>query len=282
MLIVDSQIHLWQNGRMSSHHRQVDTYSIEDALAEMASAGVDCAVIHPPSSLGEAVNVYAEEAVRRHPEKFCILGHMDLERLSRGERESIVAHWRERTGMLGLRFTFNQPHQQAWWSDGSLDWFWSACEKADLRVGLLASGAHMAALGKIAAQHPGLKLHIDHIGRGGGGKGIVDDAVFADLPQMLALAKLPNVAVKLSGAPSYSSDAYPYKNIHGYLRQIIEAFGPDRCFWGTDITRMPCSYRQCVTMYTEEMPWLKGRDLERVMGGAVVDWLGWKRPVGAG
>ena len=78
-----------------------------------------------------------------------------------------------------------------------------------------------------------------------------------------------------------SSQPYPYKNIHGYLRQIIEAFGPDRCFWGTDITRMPCSYRQCVTMFTEEMPWLKGRDLERVMGGAVVDWLGWKRPAAA-
>jgi len=26
------------------------------------------------------------------------------------------------------------------------------------------------------------------------------------------------------------------------------------------------------------LPWLKGRDLERVMGGAIVDWLGWKRP----
>ena len=82
----------------------------------------------------------------------------------------------------------------------------------------------------------------------------------------------------MSGAPSYSSQPYPYKNIHGYLRQIFEAFGPERCFWGTDITRMPCSYRQCVTMFTEELPWLKGRDLERVMGGAVVDWLGWKRP----
>jgi hypothetical protein len=29
-------------------------------------------------------------------------------------------------------------------------------------------------------------------------------------------------------------------------------------------------------MFTEEMPWLKGRDLELVMGGAVCDWLGWK------
>lgn len=275
MLIVDSQIHVWQNGRMSAHHRQVDTYSIEDAVAEMKSAGVDCAVIHPPSSLGEAVNVYAEEAVRRHPEKFCILGHMDL--LS-PDREQIVANWRKRTGMLGFRFTFNQLNQQAWWTDGSLDWFWAACEKQDLRVGLLASGSNMAALGKIAVRYPGLKLHIDHIGRGGGGKGVVDDAVFADLGNMLALARQPNVAVKLSGAPSYSSAPYPYRNIHGYLQQIIDAFGPERCFWGTDITRMPCSYRQCVTMFTEEMPWLKGRDLELVMGGAVVNWLGWKRP----
>jgi predicted TIM-barrel fold metal-dependent hydrolase len=124
-------------------------------------------------------------------------------------------------------------------------------------------------------------MHIDHIGRGGGRADKKDDAAYADLDEMLALAKLPNVGVKLSGAPSTSSEQYPYRNIHKYLQRIIEAFGPDRCFWGTDITRMPISYRQCVTMFTEEMPWLKGRDLERVMGGAVVDWLGWKRPATA-
>ena len=278
MLIVDSQIHIWENGKMSPHHRQVPTYSIDDALAEMATAGVDCAVIHPPSSLGEGPNALAVEAVRRHPDKFCILGHFDLQS---PDRENIVAHWRERPGMLGFRYTFNEPHQQSWWTDGSLEWFWAACEKADLRVGLLASGKNIAAFGKIAEKHPRLKMHIDHIGRGGGRAGLKDDAAYADLGEMLALAKLPNVAVKISGAPSTSTASYPYKNIHKYLQQIIETFGPDRCFWGTDITRMPISYRQCVTMFTEEMPWLKGRDLERVMGGAVVDWLGWKRPASA-
>jgi len=96
---------------------------------------------------------------------------------------------------------------------------------------------------------------------------------------MLALAKYPNVAVKLSGAPSYSSEPYPYRNIHKYIRQIVDAFGSHRCFWGTDITRMPCSYRQCVTMFTEELPWLQGRDKELVMGDAICDWLGWERPV---
>ena len=276
MLIVDSQIHLWQNGKMSGHHRQIPTYSADDALAEMAAAGVDCAVIHPPSALGEPVNVLAVEAVRRHPDKFCILGHFYL---TSPDREKIVARWRERPGMLGFRFTFNQPHQKAWWTDGSLDWFWKSCETAGLPVGLLAGG-QMPALAKIAERHPRLKLHIDHLGRHGGGTGVTDDAAFADLKDTLAMAKYPNVAIKMSGAPSYSSQPYPYKNIHGYLRQIFEAFGPDRSFWGTDITRMPCSYRQCVTMFTEELSWLKGRDLERVMGGAVVDWLGWKRPGG--
>ena len=78
MLIVDSQIHLWQNGKMSAHHRQASSYLVEEALAEMATAGVDCAVIHPPSALGEASNALAVEAVQKHPEKFCILGHFNL------------------------------------------------------------------------------------------------------------------------------------------------------------------------------------------------------------
>jgi predicted TIM-barrel fold metal-dependent hydrolase len=279
MLIVDSQIHIWENGKMSPHHRQQATYGIDDALAEMASAGVDAAVIHPPGSLGEAVNELAIKAVRLHADKFCILGHFDL---ARPDREEVVAHWRERSpGMLGFRYSFGDAHQKTWLTDGSLDWFWPACEKAGLRVGLLVSGPTIPVFGKIAERHPGLKMHIDHIGRGGGRADLKDDAAYADLGEMLKLARLPNVAVKLSGAPSTSSQSYPYKNIHKYLQQIVEAFGPDRCFWGTDITRMPITYRQCVTMFTEEMSWLKGRDLERVMGGAVVDWLGWKRPASA-
>jgi len=275
MLIVDSQIHLWKNGKMAAQHRQVPNFLAEEALAEMAEGGVDCAVIHPPSAFGEAANELAVEAVRKYPDKFCILGHFDLKS---PDREKIVARWRERPGMLGFRYTFMQPHEKTWWTDGTLDWFWRACEKERLVVGLLATGENIKALGKIAERHPGLKLHIDHIGRGGGRAEKKDDAAYADLADMLALARLPNVGVKLSGAPSTSTQPYPYKNIHDYLKRIVDAFSPDRCFWGTDITRMPCSYRQCVTMFTEEMSWLKGRDLERVMGSAFVDWLGWKRP----
>jgi len=186
----------------------------------------------------------------------------------------MVDTWKQQPGMLGFRFTFNQPHQQSWWSDGTVDWLWAAAERAGLPIGLLAAG-HFADVARIAERHPGLRLLIDHMGRSGGAK---DDAAFADLGDMLALARLPNVAVKLSGAPSYSSGAYPWRNIHGHIQRIYDAFGPDRSFWGTDITRMPCSYRQCVTMFTEELPLLTGADKDLVMGRALCAWIGWKLP----
>ena len=90
------------------------------------------------------------------------------------------------------------------------------------------------------------------------------------------MARLPNVAIKATGAPHYSTQGYPFRNIQDGLHRIFDAFGPKRFFWGTDITRMPCSYRQCVTFFTEELPWLRGADLEDVMGRGLCDWIGWK------
>jgi predicted TIM-barrel fold metal-dependent hydrolase len=276
MLIVDSQIHLWRDAKMSASHRQIPTYSAEDALAEMKTGGVDCAVLHPPTNLGEPSNELALEAVRRHPDRFCVLGHFDL---TSPDREAIVARWRERPGMLGFRFTLTQAHDRHWWTDGSLDWFWKAAEKAGQVVGLRAFGPLVKVFGQIAERHPGLRMHIDHIGRGGGRTEAKDAAAYADLDDMLALARLPNVGIKLSAAPLSSTESYPYRNIHDHIHRVVDAFGPARCFWGSDISQMPCSYRQCVTMFTEEMPWLKGPDLEQVMGLAFVSWLGWKRKI---
>jgi predicted TIM-barrel fold metal-dependent hydrolase len=271
MLIVDSQVHIWGSGLPTNRaHRQITSYSKDDLLKEMDAAGVNAAVIHPPGWDPNANNV-AIEAARQHPDRLSILGNFPLDR---PESRTLLDGWKQQPGMLGLRFTFNQPHQQTWLTDGTLNWLWPAAERTGVPIGL-AAGNFLPAIGDIAAQHPGLKLHIDHLGRTGGAK---DAEGFANLPQLLALAKYPNVGVKASGAPSYSSQPYPYRNIHTYIEQIYDAFGPERMFWGTDITRMPCSWRQCVTMFTEELPWLSGRDQELVMGRAFCTWLDWKLP----
>ena len=101
------------------------------------------------------------------------------------------------------------------------------------------------------------------------------DAAYRNLPQLLALANHPNVAVKATGQAGYALDPYPFYSIHDALHRVFDAFGPRRMFWGTDITRIHCTWRQCVTLFTEELPWLKGADLELVMGQAFCDWIGW-------
>lgn len=270
MLIVDSQIHIWSSGTPTRIHRQISSYSADDALKEMDEAGVDAAVIHPPGWDPNCTAV-AIEAARQHPDRFAILGAFPLDR---PESKSLLDNWKSQPGMLGLRFAFLQPNQIAWLKDGTAEWLWPAAERAGLPLAMLTASDELPGLvRRIAERHPGLRLLVDHMGRVSGPK---DDAAFANLPDLLALAKFPNVAVKASGAPSYSTEPYPYRNIHKYVRQIFDAFGPERTFWGTDITRMPCSYRQCVTMFTEEFPWLKGRDQELVMGRGVCDWIGWK------
>jgi len=268
MLIVDAQVHIWESGTPVGVHRQTSRYDKDDLLKEMDQGGVDAAVIHPPSWDPRA-NEVAVEAARAHPNRLSILGFFDV---SKPENRLLVDTWKQQPGMLGLRFAFLQKGSENWLTDGTMDWLWPAAERAGLPIALLVPN-HLPLVGEIALRHPGLRLLIDHMARK---RHSQDDESFANLDELLALAGHPNIAVKATGAPSYSSEPYPYRNIHKHLRRIFDSFGPDRMFWGTDITRMPCSWRQCVTMFTQELPWLKGSDLERVMGRALCDWIGWR------
>jgi predicted TIM-barrel fold metal-dependent hydrolase len=271
--IVDAQVHIWSGGKPGNlRHRQVPAFTKDELLAEMKEAGVDAAVIHPPTSWDPNANALAIEAARQHPDRFAILGNFPLDR---PESRALIDGWTKQPGMLGLRFTFLQEHMKAWPTDGTIDWLWPAAERAGLPVALLAAN-FFPTVAQVAERHPRLKLIVDHLGRRSPAE--TGEAAWDNLPQMLALAKHPNVAIKATGAPSYSGEAYPFRNVHDKLKRIFDAFGPARMFWGTDITRMPCSWRQCVTMYTEELPWLAGRDRELVMGDAVCAWLGWKLP----
>ena len=273
MQIVDAQIHLWSAGLPSNMaHRQVTSFTAAEAIAMMDAAGVDAAVIHPPGwDPGSAELAF--DAVRTYPGRFAIMGDLPLDDPASRER---IAHWRDQPGMLGLRYLFIDDPARQWLRDGPLDWLWAAAEDAGVPIAVLATGS-FDAIGAIARRHPGLRLTIDHLGGLGGNTVLKDAAAMTHMPDLLALARLPNVAVKATGAPGYSAEAYPYPVMQTYLRQIFDAFGPERMFWGTDITKMPCSWHQCVTMFTEELDWLGPEDQRLVMGQAICRWWGWDR-----
>jgi predicted TIM-barrel fold metal-dependent hydrolase len=275
MQIVDAQIHLWGSGLPSNMaHRQVTAFTTEEAVGLMDTGGVDAAVIHPPG-WDPGADEMAFAAVRNYPGRFAIMGALPLEQPASRE---LVASWRSQPGMLGLRYGFLREPMRSWLEDNTLEWLWDAAERAGVPIAMLATDS-LLAIGHIAERHPGLRLTIDHLGGKGGNTTLKDAAAMTHMPELLALAKHPNVAVKATGAPGYSREAYPFPAMHLFLRQIYDAFGPQRMFWGTDITKMPCSWRQCVTMFTEELPWLSEQDKTLIMGQAICAWWGWDRPV---
>jgi hypothetical protein len=72
-----------------------------------------------------------------------------------------------------------------------------------------------------------------------------------------------------------STHSHPFVDVGEYLERLYDVYGPDRLFWGTDFTRMRISLRECIRMFTEHLPWLRGNDLDRVMGCGLCDWIGW-------
>jgi predicted TIM-barrel fold metal-dependent hydrolase len=270
MKIIDAQVHIWTDAVVppSGLHRKVKSFTAEDCLEEMDAAGVDAALIHPPFSWDPNSNAYAIETAKKHPIRFAVMGQFPPDQ---PENRKLVEGWRNQPGMMGLRWALLTEDQQRWLHDGSLEWLWPVAEKEGLPIAMMG-GLFLAKFRDIAERHPNLKMIVDHCGLNRHGR---DTEAFIHLDELTALAKLPNVAVKATGAPHYSTQAYPFRNIQDGLHRIYDAFGPKRFFWGTDITRMPCSYRQCVTFFTEELPWLKGNDLEDVMGRGLCAWIDW-------
>jgi predicted TIM-barrel fold metal-dependent hydrolase len=268
--IIDAQVHIWSQTIKppTGTHRKVPSVTAEEMLKEMDEAGVDAALIHPPTSWDPTSNALATEAAGKYPDRFAVMGQFPP---GDPENRRLIRGWRRQPGMMGLRWALLYPDEQKMLHEGTLDWIWPAAEKAGLPIAMMG-GLFLPQFRKIAEDHPGLRLIIDHCGLLRLEK---DEAAFGNLGELVKLAALPNVAIKATGAPGYSTRPYPFGNLHDGLRRIFDAFGPDRFFWGTDITRMPCSYRQCVTFFTEELPWLKGQDLEKVMGRGLCRWIGW-------
>ena len=275
--IVDAQVHLWKaNGpdypwNPGAKPQLQEPFTVERVIPLMDEAGVDRVVIVPPA-LNE-VNSYALEAVRRYPGRFAVMGRIPLQD---PKSAALLPGWKNQPGMLGVRLTFNTPETLAWLSDGTADWFWPAAEKAGLAVMFLAVG-EVPRFARIAERHPQLTLVIDHMGLNSSSRTNRITEIPAAIDQAIALAKYPNVSIKLSGALGNSLEPYPFRDMTVYLQRVFDAYGPQRCHWATDITNSfaKASYRQRVTHFTGELSFLSESDKDWVMGRAIRERLKW-------
>jgi predicted TIM-barrel fold metal-dependent hydrolase len=274
-LIVDAQIHMWKANTperpwVPGARPQIpEPMTIERVVSMIDEAGVDRVVIVPPTLEGERLD-YAQEAVKRYPGRFAIMGRVNLNDSKNAAR---LPTWRDQPGVLGIRLNIT-GEQTKWLTDGTADWFWPVAEKAGIPTMFLTRGETLR-FGPIAERHPGLPLIIDHMGVSS--EAAKEKPIAALIADSAALAKYPNVSVKLSAGPLFSKENYPFRDVAPHIETLFDAYGPQRCHWGTDVTNSfaKATYKQRVTHFTEELPFLSEDDKDWIMGRAIVERVGW-------
>ena len=264
--VVDVQVHAYE--RNSPERPWVgflqgpEEVTGDDMVAAMDAVGVDGALLVSPYSMYGYDASYALDVYAKHPGKFALIRPFDPESESIDDE---MAEWTGTPGVVGARIMlarmdFGGDH-------AGLNRIMAAGGRAGVPVNVMASGK-LDILRELASNNPDTVTVIDHVGLAQPFEPPAPPEPFADLDAVLSLAELDNVVIKISGACTLSQAPFPYEDIWAPLRRIFDAYGIERCMWGTDWTR-------AVNVLTYEQGVEAFRVTERAVGLGAVGADGW-------
>ena len=245
----------------------------DQMAAAMASVGVDGAILVSPFSMYRYDASYALEVYAAHPTRFRLVKPVDPTDPAVLET---IADWASTKGTVGIRI-FLRDAVSTDPADPAINRVLAAAAQHSLPVNVACTG-RLDQARQLAARNPNTRMVIDHLGLPQPHEPPPPAEPFAELPKLLALAAHDNVAVKISGACTLSHEAFPYNDIWDPLGRVFDAFGFERCMWGTDWTRAVgmLTYKQGVEAFrvTDR---LSSAERAALMGGTLARIYNWNR-----
>ncbi|HEX4365691.1 MAG TPA: amidohydrolase family protein [Rhodopila sp.] len=275
MPTIDAQVHTYERnhpGRpwVGFLHGPAEVTG-DDMVAAMDAVGVDGALLVSPFAMYRYDASYALQVYAAHPTRFGLIKPVDP---SDAGVADTIAEWAATKGTVAIRIMMRDD-VAADPADPGLNRVLAAAARHSLPVNLLCWG-RLEQAGQLAARNPDTQLVIDHLGLQQPFEPPAPAEPFANLPKVLALAAHDNIAVKISGACTLSHEPFPYTDMWEPLGRIFDAFGFNRCMWGTDWTRAVglLTYRQGVEAFrvTDR---LSDTDRAALMGNTLARIYNW-------
>ena len=271
---IDSQVHAYERNRperpWSRFLQGPDEVTGDDMVAAMDAVGVDGALLISPFSMYRYDASYALEVYAAHPGRFGLIKPFNPQSEAVADE---IAEWAGTPGVVGARLMLTaQPFEP---DDPGLNRILAAGARARIPVNVMGSGK-LPLLLELARRHPDTQVVVDHVGLVQPFEPPAPPEPFADLDNVVSLAACDNVAIKISGACTLSHQPFPYQDIWGPLGKVFDAFGFDRCMWGTDWTRAVelLTYEQGVEAFrvTDQ---LSDSERSALMGGTLAKIYNW-------
>ena len=275
MAIIDSQVHAYEANTPKRPWATVPNWpphvTGDEMVAAMDKVGVDGAIFISSFSMYRYDGSYAEEVVRAHPGRMAIVKPVDPDDKNVAD---VVAKWKETKGAVGIRIFLREEEKRAA-DDPGLDRICKAAVQYDLPLNFLFWGRIDEGT-QLIDRHPNTRFIVDHLGILQPRQPPAPAEPWADLPKIVELAKRPNAVIKVSGACTLSKKPYPFPDIWDPLKRVFDAWGFERCLWGTDWTRAfaVVNYENAVKPFLETKT-LSDSERAMLMGGACAKAYGW-------
>ena len=275
MVIIDSQVHAYEHDHparpwAATLHGPKEVTG-DQMVAAMDEVGVDGALLVSPFTMYRYDASYAIQVHAKHPGRFGLIKPVDP--TDPGAAETI-ADWAATNGAVAIRL-FMRGDMSTDPADPGINLVLAAAARHSLPVNILGTD-RLDQVGQMAARNPSTVLVVDHLGLRQPFEPPAPPNAWADLPRVLGLAARPNITIKISGACTLSHEAFPYKDIWDPLCRIFDAYGMERCMWGTDWTRAAglLTFKQGVDAFrvTDR---LSDGDRAMLMGGTIEKVYKW-------
>ena len=236
----------------------------DQLIAAMDSVGVDGAILVSPWTLYRCDASYVIDVQQAFPERIALSKPFDL---LDGQVGDAVTAWAASPGVVAARIMMTGSRRSPEEEVG-IDAVCRAAAVSSLPVCVLAWG-ELDRLEAVVRRHPDTQFVLDHLGLPQPFEPPVPPDPFAGLPVVLALAGFPNLAIKVTGAATLSHQPCPFDDLWPHLEQVFNAFGLERCLWGTDWTRAVglVTYKEAVDAFATTSR-LSDSDREQLMAGS--------------
>jgi len=279
MRIIDSQIHVYERDRPERPWAGPVTGPLEftgdDLVTAMDEAGVDGVLLVSPYIAYRYDPSYMLQVHAKYPGRFGLIKPVDQRA---PDIDGNIASWASLKDAIGVRLiVLNGPPDNV--DDPGLNTVLASAALHSLIVNMACAG-RLGLAGQLAARHPNTRLVIDHLGIEPVMTPPVPAEPFADLPLLLQLARYDNVTVKVTAACTLSRKPFPYDDIWDPLCRVFDAFGIDRCMWGTDWARTAqfLTFEQAVDAFRQTNR-LSETDKAALMGGTLMRVYDWRPTV---
>jgi predicted TIM-barrel fold metal-dependent hydrolase len=230
---------------------------VEDLIAEMDKAGVECATLVQPNATYGLDNIYQCDSAKLYAPRTVSVGILDPAASDAADK---LSYWVNEHGMLGVRL-----QSQVEPDDPSCDAIWQRAEELGVPISIGGGGQpdKVNRMRNVASRHPNVMFAPDHFAGWSGS----DDkpAMTAALEEM---ASLPNAHLRVS-----STSLGPYVGLNDaekeLFQRVIQAFTPQRIMWGSNFpSSRDGGYAGQLQIAATALDWLSEDDRNWIMGGS--------------